>query len=149
MANYRGPSSSERFLSVARAVADESRVRALMALRGRELCVCQIVELLRLAPSTVSKHMSILKQAGLVRLRKEGRWVYYRLVGSEGAPDVDEALSWLGRSLARDPIVKEDSARLKEILRISPEQLCRTQALPARDRVGLRQLPVNERGTSK
>jgi len=130
MAKYRSGSRTEQFLSVARAVADETRARALMALRGRELCVCQIVELLRLAPSTVSKHMSILKQAGLVRLRKEGRWVYYRLVDREGAPDVDEALSWLSRSLARDPIIKEDSGRLREILRVSPEELCRTQAPP-------------------
>ena len=61
------------FIAVARALADEGRVRILLALRGRELCVCEITELLRLAPSTVSKHMSILKQADLVAGRKDGR----------------------------------------------------------------------------
>jgi DNA-binding transcriptional ArsR family regulator len=128
MTKYTIESGTERFLSVARAVADESRTRALMALRRQELCVCQIVELLGLAPSTVSKHMSILKQAGLVRLRKDGRWVYYRLVYREGDADVDEALTWLSRSLARDPVIREDTRRLKEILKISPEELCREQA---------------------
>jgi DNA-binding transcriptional ArsR family regulator len=128
MTKYAIESGTERFLSVARAVADESRTRALMALRRQELCVCQIVELLGLAPSTVSKHMSILKQAGLVRLRKDGRWVYYRLVYREGDADVDEALTWLSRSLARDPVIREDTRRLKEILKISPEELCREQA---------------------
>ncbi|TFG44900.1 MAG: ArsR family transcriptional regulator, partial [Candidatus Brocadiia bacterium] len=54
------------FLSITKALADESRVRTLMALDGRELCVCQITELLGLAPSTVSKHMAILTQARLV-----------------------------------------------------------------------------------
>jgi DNA-binding transcriptional ArsR family regulator len=50
-------------------------------LTSGELCVCQVTEVLQLAPSTVSKHMSILRQAGLVEARKEGRWIYYRLVG--------------------------------------------------------------------
>ena len=56
-----------------KALGDESRMRAILALRGRELCVCQIVELLKLAHSTVSKHMSILREAGLVQSRKIGR----------------------------------------------------------------------------
>ena len=72
-------------LAVLKALADETRVRALMALRRRELCVCQLVELLGLAPSTVSKHMSILKQARLVESRKEGRWMFYRLAQAGGA----------------------------------------------------------------
>jgi DNA-binding transcriptional ArsR family regulator len=130
MAIYSAGGNTERFLQVARAVADESRARALMALRGQELCVCQIVELLGLAPSTVSKHMSTLRQAGLVRLRKEGRWVHYRLA-DEGNSDVHDALAWLSRSLATDPVIEEDSRRLKEILRVSPEELCRMQAAEA------------------
>ena len=65
------------FMAIVKALADENRVRALMALRERELCVCEIIELLGLAPSTVSKHLSILYQAGLLESRKDGRWVYY------------------------------------------------------------------------
>ena len=57
-------------MSIVKALGDENRVRAVMALRNRELCLCQIIELLGLAPSTVSKHMSILKQARLVDTRK-------------------------------------------------------------------------------
>ncbi len=66
-------------MAVLKALADENRVRILTALRPKELCVCQIVELLGLAPSTVSKHMAILKQARLVDSRKESRWMFYRL----------------------------------------------------------------------
>ena len=45
----------------------------------RELCLCQLIDLLGLAPSTVSKHMTVLQQAGLVQRLKQGRWHFYRL----------------------------------------------------------------------
>jgi DNA-binding transcriptional ArsR family regulator len=61
------------FLSITKALSDEARVRALLAVKDGELCLCQIIHLLRLAPSTVSKHMSILVQAGLLECRKERR----------------------------------------------------------------------------
>lgn len=51
------------FLTTCRALADENRIRILMALRGRQLCVCQVTAFLDLAPSTTSKHLSILRQA--------------------------------------------------------------------------------------
>ena len=68
----------KEFISVAKALSDENRARILLALGGRELCVCQVVELLGLAGSTVSRHMAILRQSGLVTARKDGRWIYYR-----------------------------------------------------------------------
>jgi DNA-binding transcriptional ArsR family regulator len=54
------------FMTVIKALADENRVRVILALHERESCVCQIIDLLGLAPSTVSNHMPILKQARLV-----------------------------------------------------------------------------------
>ena len=113
------------FLNISKALADENRVRALLALEGRELCVCQIIELLGLAPSTVSKHMSILKQAYLVAGRKNGRWMYYRLADDQASPEIKEALKWVCRTLANDPQVQKDAGRLKEILKIDPKELCR------------------------
>lgn len=61
------------FLNITKALADENRIRALLALRQGELCVCQITGPFGLAPSTISKHLSILSQAGLLNSRKEGR----------------------------------------------------------------------------
>ncbi|MEY4385928.1 MAG: hypothetical protein RLY20_1211 [Verrucomicrobiota bacterium] len=66
-------------MAITKARSDPGRVRILLALRKGELCVCQITELFGLAPSTVSKHLSILTQAGLTLSRKDERWVYYRL----------------------------------------------------------------------
>ncbi|MGD9127971.1 MAG: metalloregulator ArsR/SmtB family transcription factor [Planctomycetia bacterium] len=117
----------KEILSLAKALSDENRVRTLLALEGRELCVCQITELLRLAPSTVSKHMSILHQAQLVESRKDGRWVYYRLA-EEGTSDAAATvLQWLWESLAHDPLVRKDATDLKRILKRKPEDLCKNQ----------------------
>ena len=67
------------FMAITKALSDPNRVRILLALRRGELCVCQITELFGFAPSTVSKHLSILHHAHLILSRKSERWVYYRL----------------------------------------------------------------------
>jgi DNA-binding transcriptional ArsR family regulator len=97
-----------------------------MALQKGELCVCQIVELLGLAPSTVSKHMSILKHAGLVKCRKEEKWIYYRLPDSaERDAKIHDTLESLFSSLSKDKQIIDDSESLVKILKQSPEILCR------------------------
>jgi ArsR family transcriptional regulator, arsenate/arsenite/antimonite-responsive transcriptional repressor len=115
------------FMNLTKALADEKRVRALLALRQGELCVCQITELFGLAPSTVSKHLSILFQAGLVESRKEGRWIYYQLPGKNVPVVVREALDWIEKSLTDHPHVVNDRKQLKNILRQDPAELCRRQ----------------------
>src|SRR5660398_5575 len=64
---------------VLKAAADPARVRILKLLGGRELCVYQLMELLALSQSTISGHLSLLKKAGLVNDRRDGRWVHYSL----------------------------------------------------------------------
>src|SRR5664280_1261035 len=86
-------------MAVIKALADENRVRILMALGPKELCVCQVVELLGLAPSTVSKHMAILKQARFVDGRKEGRWMFYRLAEKEASVEAKEMTALVSRLL--------------------------------------------------
>ncbi len=113
------------FVDVARALSDPNRVRILLALRGRELCVCQLVELLDLADSTTSKHVAVLRQAYLVDHRKEGRWAYYRRAGRDAPKRVRDALRWLDAALGEDRVLRDDSKRLKQILKIPVEELCR------------------------
>ncbi|HUC84439.1 MAG TPA: metalloregulator ArsR/SmtB family transcription factor [Candidatus Acidoferrales bacterium] len=119
--------SVRELVKITRALADSSRVRVLLALRRRELCVCQIVELLRLAPSTISKHLSILHQAGLILSRKDERWVYYRLPGRDAPRVVRRAIHWVHGSLARSPDAGADARALKRILHFKPSQLCQRQ----------------------
>lgn len=117
-----------RIVRTTKALADENRIRIIGVLTGCELCVCQLIELLCLAPSTVSKHLSILKNARLINSRKQGRWMYYRLADEEGAPKhVIEALDWMVRSIAETDQFISDNSRMEEILRIDPEILCSQQ----------------------
>ena len=140
VANYRneGPGVRE-VIGISRALSDPNRVRTLAALRKRELCVCQIVELLGLAPSTVSKHMSILTQAGLVESRREGRWIYYRRADHEISITARGALVWLDDAGLDADALQPDGVRLATILAIPPEDLCRRHLDPrARGTVGAR-----------
>lgn len=115
------------FMNITKALADENRVRTLLALRRGELCVCQITELFGLAPSTVSKHLSILSQAGLVESRKDGRWIYYKLPGKDASVAVREAIDWVEKSLVENPRIAKDEQALKRILKQDPAELCRKQ----------------------
>lgn len=114
-------------MNVTKALSDANRVRALMALRDGELCVCQITELFGLAPSTVSKHLSILQQAGLVESRKEGRWIYYRLSSDGRSGAVRQAMEWVGQSLSDSAIIQQDRQALDGILKQDPAELCKRQ----------------------
>ncbi|MBE7560523.1 winged helix-turn-helix transcriptional regulator [bacterium] len=114
----------QEVVEVAKALGDETRLRLLCALGERELCVCQLFVLVELAPSTVSKHLAILRAARLVEMRKEGRWVYYRLAGREAPEPARSALAWLRGRLGDDPILARDRRRLARILKMTPEELC-------------------------
>ena len=114
------------FLNITKALADENRLRMLMALQDGELCVCQLTELMGLAMSTVSKHLSVLYQAGLVNARKEGRWMYYSLPGKGAPTAAREAVAWVRRSLAGQERMAEDAKRLKKVLAMDLGELCKT-----------------------
>ena len=121
------------FLNITKALAEENRLRILLALEGEELCVCQLIELLELAPSTVSKHMSILKQARLVEGRKDGRWMYYRLADKSASSEITEAIAWVKKSLSGNNRILKDANRVKDILKIEREVLCSQQAASSTD----------------
>jgi DNA-binding transcriptional ArsR family regulator len=115
-------------IAIAKALADENRLRALALVADRELCVCQVVEVLGLAVSGVSRHLAILQRAGLVNGRKQGRWAYFRAAGDDAGPAVAGALRWALESFGRTPQARKDQKTLKAVLRIDPEELCRRQA---------------------
>jgi DNA-binding transcriptional ArsR family regulator len=118
----------ETVLTIAKALSDENRIRALMSLGDREVCVCQLIELLQLAPSTVSKHMTILRQAKLVQGQKRGRWMYYRLASATVPTEACKALEWIRSCLCSSAQILADRKRLTEILKIDRGELCRNQS---------------------
>jgi len=70
----------QQYVDLFKALADETRLRIVVLLSEKELCVCQIEAALVLSQVKVSRHLTILKYSGLVKCRKEGTWVYYSLV---------------------------------------------------------------------
>lgn len=114
----------EKFINITKALADGNRMRVIMALMDcNELCVCQITELLGHATATVSRHMSVLQNAGLVKSRKEGRWVYYGI--SQSFPL--QLLEWLKDAVGNTEEIARDKEKLRTILSDGLDALCRTQ----------------------
>jgi len=111
-----------------KAVGDPTRTRILKLLEGGGLCVCQVQAVLGLAPSTVSKHLTVLKLAGLVEDRRDGKWIEYALVEHARHPHAKPVLGLLRGTLDRDPTVLADRRRLREIKAIPLTELC---SLPA------------------
>ena len=96
-----------------KAFADPTRVRLLALLRGRELCVCELCDVLGVAQSTLSTHLQVIRDSGLVRTRKQGKWVYYA-----PAPETEALLEQLfhffEKPLGVDPKLRRDLDRLKK-----------------------------------
>ena len=113
-----------KFIETTKSISDPNRVRVLLALQGRELCVCRIIELLQLAPSTVSKHLAILKQAGLIEGRKEGRWMHYRLP-DHPSPATQRTLEWVFDSLENSAEIAADKKRIQTIIHTDITELTR------------------------
>lgn len=110
-------------LTITKALSDETRVRALLSLKDGEMCLCQIIEVLGLAPSTVSKHMNVLQQARLVQRRKRGKWHFYRLADGKDAPAAKRALSWVVSELRDSPTVAQDAEKIRKVRKQDLEKL--------------------------
>ncbi len=99
---------------IGKALDHPLRVRALAALRDGELCVCELIELFRLAPSTVSKHMTIIADAGLISRRRDGRWTYYSLP-KDPEPAIAHAIELVMSLVEDDPLVVDDRQSIPRI----------------------------------
>ena len=114
-------------LSVTKALSDGNRLRTIMALRDMtELCVCQVTEMLGLAPATVSRHMSVLQNAGLVESRKDGRWVFYRISEAAKSEPIVTVMDWLGESLDHSAEIRADRKYLRKIAKCGAAEYCST-----------------------
>lgn len=94
-----------------KSAADPTRLRILKMLEGGDLCVCQLIAVLGLSQSTVSKHLFLLKMGGLVKERREGKWVHYSLDRSGERIFARKILGCLKGWLNEDPVVVRDRAR--------------------------------------
>jgi len=106
-------------LAVFKALSDETRLRVVKLLENGELCVCHIVAAVDMSQSRISFHLKILKDAGLVKGRREGKWMYYRLNES----DLFKRLLFLSiAERVKDEEIAGDRRRLEAFLASRPQQ---------------------------
>jgi ArsR family transcriptional regulator len=109
-------------VTFAKALADSTRLRVIAALRQRELCVCELCDALEATQSTLSTHLTLLRDAGITRTRKQGKWIYYRL-SDEFAPLIETLLRHF-TDAKRDKRVRRDADRLRQRLKLRENGCC-------------------------
>ncbi len=114
------------FIRVMKALSDPNRVRVLKLLQAGELCVCEIQNVLELAQSTVSKHMKILEDAGLVDRKRQGTWMIYSLADGSESVYAKIMLAELGHWLDDD---KELDAMRKALPEAVVQRNCTVKKL--------------------
>lgn len=125
--------SLREYEMVMKAVADPTRIRILKILEAGEMCGCQIVAILELSQSTISKHLFLLKVAGLVKERKEKKWVHYALARPGNGPYAEKMLTALRGWLNDDPLIARDKKREALARELGPVNICeRGMTLPSR-----------------
>lgn len=96
---------------VAKAFADPTRVRILAALRAGELCVCELCDALGVTQSTLSTHLQVIRDAGLVQTRKQGKWVYYSPHPS-AVQLLEAVFGFFAPGLQTDAVLRRDAQKL-------------------------------------
>ena len=133
----------EEFLNIFKALSDKTRLR-IVRLLGRgspEVCVCEIMDSLNESQYNVSRHIKVLKGAGLVRERKEGRWVYYSL--AEPLNDFQDFILKAVNALP-DELLSLDEERLRKRLNLRVDGKC-VVGVNSEEWIRMRELPEPER----
>ena len=110
------------FIKVMKALSDTNRVKIIKMLQHKTMCVCEMQEALQVAQPTVSKHLKVLEEAGLVSYHKDGLWINYHLADGSSSPYVASLLGNLRHWLEDEPEVAEIVKKLPAIRR---ENICK------------------------
>lgn len=113
----------QEIVAAAKAFADPTRVRILAALRAGELCVCELCDALQVPQSTLSTHLQVIRDSGLVQTRKEGKWIYYALDDHKAAL-TNPIFNFFSAELLQDKTIAGDQSRLRSRLSCREEGEC-------------------------
>jgi ArsR family transcriptional regulator len=105
------------FIKVMKSLSDPNRVKLLKMLQHKSMCVCEMQAALQVSQPTVSKHLKLLEDAGLVRFKKDGLWVNYNLTEGSSSPYAASVLGNLRHWLEDDPQIAELVEKLPTIRR--------------------------------
>ena len=110
------------FIKVMKALSDPNRVKIIKLLQQKTMCVCELQGALKIAQPSVSKHLKLLEEAGLVDYKKEGLWVNYYLADGKASPYAASLLGNLKHWLEDDP---EISDLVGVVPFLNREELCK------------------------
>ncbi|PJF38599.1 MAG: transcriptional regulator [Phototrophicales bacterium] len=110
-------------VKIFKALSDPNRLRILKMLQIRSLCVCEVRDILNLANSTVSKHLTVLRDAELILDEKDGKWVNYRLNRDSSDKYVAELLPLLAQWLPDDTVIRNDA---QKVCVVNRDHICAT-----------------------
>jgi ArsR family transcriptional regulator len=100
-------------------LSEPNRVRILMMLLHKPLCVCEITSILELSTATVSNHLSYLRKEGFIEAEKDGKWINYRITKNIKNPLVKNILDLLPEWFANEKEIKEDLIKVKNVDRFN------------------------------
>ena len=112
----------KEFIKVMKALSDPNRIKIIKMLQHKLMCVCEIQEALKISQSSVSKHLKILEEAGLVDFEKNGLWVNYYLTDGQKSPYASSLMGNLRHWLEEEPVIK---ALYEKIPHINREEVCK------------------------
>lgn len=98
-----------------KALSDPNRLRILKMLQTKSLCVCEITAVINLATSTVSKHLSILRDTGFIIEEKEGKWVNYMINPQPADQRISSVLSTLDFWISDDSQIISDKQKIRTV----------------------------------
>jgi ArsR family transcriptional regulator len=102
-------------VNVFKALSDPNRIRIIKMLTERELCMCEIREILGLSNSTVSQHLTILRNAGLLQDSKEGKWVNFRLNNKSESQFIRSVIRLVQDSFDDDGTIQKDAKTVHQV----------------------------------
>ena len=103
-----------------KALSDESKLRVLNLLLERECCVCEVMQILGMSQSKASRILSALYDAGILKLRKDGRWSFYSIDREQMADHLTCVVEAVAKALEGNPVAALDRERLRKAGEMGP-----------------------------
>jgi ArsR family transcriptional regulator len=112
----------KELVKVFKAVADPNRIRILKMLQQKKMCVCELSAVLGITQPSVSRHLSMMRNAGLVSDKRDGQWINYELCVEKVNQYAPVIMANIRKWINEDPRINRDTGMLKNLNR---EKLCK------------------------
>lgn len=109
----------KKILKILKALGDTQRLRIIALLSKSELCVCEVQGIIGFTPATISQHLSLLAEAGLLKSRKFQKWVYYSIDWENLERPVKRILLETLKEIVKDKLIAEDLKKLQSLKKIN------------------------------